>query len=322
MIAAGTLAYAAAMQDDEAYKNATPDQKYGNWFVRIPGVEEPLRIPIPFEIGYIFKALPEALYNSMMNEHGSEEAVKAFNQILIQTIPGGTSMATVDVGGFKVPTLLPIPQAMKPIIETSLGKSFYTGRDILSKGEQQLLPEAQFRENTTEIAKAFGSAVGASPIKVEEFIKGYTGTMGLAFLQAVSSPFSSEGSPEKTYKRLSERAVIGGAFQPNDAGEIINSTFERMNEFAKVKQTVDDYIERGEKSKALALISERGKEYMLGEISGDFTKQIGELTQYERAVRASDLTPEEKRERLAEIRQMKIKLSSMVRAAVDRTELQ
>jgi hypothetical protein len=322
MIAAGTLAYAASMQDDEAYKNATPDQKYGNWFVRIPGVEEPLRIPIPFEIGYIFKALPEALYNSMMNEHGSEEAVKAFNQILIQTIPGGTSMATVDVGGFKVPTLLPIPQAMKPIIETSLGKSFYTGRDILSKGEQQLLPEAQFRENTTEIAKAYGSLVGASPVKVEEFIKGYTGTMGLAFLQVVSSPFSSEGSPEKTYKRLSERAVIGGAFQPNDAGEIINSTFNRMNEFAKVKQTVDDYIERGEKSKALELIETRGREYMLGEISGDFTKQIGELTQYERAVRASDLTPEEKRERLAEIRQMKIKLSSMVRAAVDRTELQ
>ena len=319
MIAAGTLAYAAAMQDDEAYKNATPDQKYGNWFVRIPGVEEPLRIPIPFEIGYIFKALPEALYNSMMNEHGSEEAVKAFNQILIQTIPGGTSMATVDVGGFKIPTLLPIPQAMKPIIETSLGKSFYTGRDILSKGEQQLLPEAQFRENTTEIAKAYGSLVGASPVKVEAFIQGYTGTMGLAFLQAVSSPFSSEGSPEKTYKRLSERAVIGGAFQPNDAGEIINSTFERMNGFSKVKQTVDDYIERGEKSKAMALISERGKEYMLGEISGDFTKQIGELTQYERAVRASTLTPEEKRERLAEIRQMKIKLSSMVRGAVDKT---
>jgi hypothetical protein len=322
MIAAGTLAYVASMQDDEAYKNATPDQKYGNWFVRIPGVEEPLRIPIPFEIGYIFKALPEALYNSMMNEHGSEEAVKAFNQILIQTIPGGTSMATIDVGGFKVPTLLPIPQAMKPIIETSLGKSFYTGRDILSKGEQQLLPEAQFRENTTEIAKAYGSAVGASPIKVEAFIKGYTGTMGLAFLQAISSPFSSAGSPEKTYKRLSERAVIGGAFQPNDAGEIINSTFERMNEFSKVKQTVDDYIERGEKSKALELIETRGREYMLGEISGDFTKQIGELTQYERAVRASDLTPEEKRERLAEIRQMKIKLSSMVRGAVDRTEPQ
>jgi hypothetical protein len=322
MIAAGTMAYAAYMQDDEAYKNATPDQKYGNWFVRIPGVEEPIRVPIPFEIGYIFKALPEALYNSMMSEYGSEEAVKAFNQILIQTIPGGSSMPTIEVGGFKIPTLLPIPQAMKPLIETSLGKSFYTGRDILSKGEQQLLPEAQFRENTTEIAKAYGKAVGASPIMVEAFIKGYTGTMGLAFLQAISSPFSSEGSPEKTYKRLSERAIIGGAFQPNDAGEIINSAFERMNKFAKVKETVDGYIERGERAKAIELINTRGKEYMLGELSGDFTKQIGELTQYERAVRASNLTPEEKRDRLADIRQMKIKLSSMVREAVDRTELQ
>jgi hypothetical protein len=322
IIAGGTMAYAAAMQDDEAYKNATPDQKYGNWFVRIPGVEEPLRIPIPFEIGYIFKALPEALYNSMMNEHGSEEAVKAFNQILIQTIPGGSSMPTIQVGGFKVPTLLPIPQAMKPMIETALGKSFYTGRDILSKAEQQLLPEAQFRENTTEIAKAFGKAAGASPIKVEEFIKGYTGTMGLAFLQAVSSPFSSEGSPEKTYKRLSERAVIGGAFQPNDAGEIITSTFERMNEFAKVKQSVDNYIDRGEKAKALELINSRSKEYMMAEVSADFTKQIGQLTRYETAIRASNMTPEEKREKLGEIKQQKIKLSSMVRAAVDRTEPQ
>lgn len=319
IIAGGTMAYAAAMQDDEAYKNATPDQKYGNWFVRIPGVEEPLRIPIPFEIGYIFKALPEALYNSMVNEHGSEEAVKAFNQILIQTIPGGTSMPTIDVGGFKVPTLLPIPQAMKPVIETALGKSFYTGRDILSKAEQQLLPEAQFRENTTEIAKAFGKATGASPILVEEFIKGYTGTMGLAFLQAVSSPFSTEGSPEKTYKRLSERAVIGGAFQPNDAGEIITSTFERMNEFAKVKRSVDNYIDRGEKAKALELINSRSKEYMMAEVSADFTKQIGQLTRYETAIRASDMTPEEKREKLGEIKQQKIKLASMVREAADRT---
>ena len=32
-----TLAYAALMQDDEAYKNAPPEQRYANWFVRIPG---------------------------------------------------------------------------------------------------------------------------------------------------------------------------------------------------------------------------------------------------------------------------------------------
>jgi hypothetical protein len=316
MIAAGTLAYTAYMQDDEAYKNATPEQKYGNWFVRIPGVDEPLRIPIPFEIGYIFKALPEALYNSMMNEHGSEEAVKAFNQILIQTIPGGSSMPTVDFGGVKIPTLLPIPAAMKPLIEMSLGKSFFTQRDILSGYEKTLLPEAQFRENTTEIAKLLGTSIGASPIKIEELVKGYTGAMGLVFLQAVSSPFSSAGSPEKTFKRLSEMPLVGGAFQPNDAGAIINDTYEKINKFAAVADTINSYVERGEIAKARELMETRGQEYLLSEIASDFTNQMRELSQYERAIRASDLTPEEKRSQLDEVRKVKIALSTMVRDAV------
>jgi hypothetical protein len=316
MLAAGTLVYAAYMQDDEAYKNATPDQKYGNWFVRIPGVDEPLRIPIPFEIGYIFKALPEALYNSMMNEHGSEEAVKAFNQILIQTIPGGSSMPTVDFGGVKIPTLLPIPAAMKPLIETSLGKSFFTQRDILSGYEKTLLPEAQYRENTTEITKLLGTAIGASPIKIEELVKGYTGAMGLVFLQAVSSPFSSAGSPEKTFKRLSEMPLVGGAFQPNDAGGIINDTYEKINKFAAVADTINSYVERGEVAKARELLETRGQEYLLSEVASDFTSQMRELSQYERAIRASDLTPEEKRSQLDEVRKVKIALSTMVRDAV------
>jgi hypothetical protein len=316
MIAAGTLAYTAYMQDDEAYKNATPDQKYGNWFVRIPGVDEPLRIPIPFEIGYIFKALPEALYNIMMNEYGSEEAVKAFNQILIQTIPGGSSMPTVDFGGVKIPTLLPIPAAMKPLIETSLGKSFFTQRDILSGYEKTLLPEAQFRENTTEITKLLGSAIGASPIKIEELVKGYTGAMGLVFLQAVSSPFSSAGSPEKTFKRLSETPLVGGAFQPNDAGAIINDTYEKINKFAAVADTINSYVERGEIAKARELMDTRSQEYLLSEVSSDFTSQMRELSQYERAIRASGLTPEEKRAQLDEVRKVKISLAAMVRDAV------
>ena len=308
MIAAGTLVYAAMMQDDEAYKNATPDQKYGNWFVRIPGVEEPIRLPIPFEIGYIFKALPEALYNSMVNEHGAEEATKALKQILLQTIPGGTSYG--------------IPQAMRPAIEAGLGRSFYTGRDIMSAHEQRLSPEAQYRENTSELSKTVGRVAGVSPIVMDELIKGYTGTMGLAFVQAISSPFNSGGSPEKAYKRLSEMPAAGMLFQPNDAGGIINNVYETMQEFAKTKASVDDLIERGEKAKAMDLIQRTGNDYALGEISHSFTREMGELTKFERAVRASDMSPEEKRAKLDEIRQIKIKYAATMREAVDKTKLQ
>ncbi len=222
-------------------------------------------------------------------------------------------MPTVEFGGVKVPVPLPIPAAVKPIIETSLGKSFFTQRDILSGHEKALLPEAQYRENTTEIAKLLGSSVGASPIKIEELVKGYTGTMGLAFLQAVSSPFSSAGSPEKAFKRLSEMPVVGGAFQPNDAGAIINDAYEKMNKFAAVGDTINSYVERGEMAKARELMETRSKEYMLSEMASEFTNQMRELSQYERAIRASDLTPQEKRDQLDAVRQVKIRLAETVR---------
>ena len=48
---------------------------------------------------------------------------------------------------------------------------------------------------------------------------------------------------------------------------------------------------------------------------------MGELTQAERAIRASDMPPEEKRQRLDEIRQIKITLAKTYREAADKTKL-
>jgi hypothetical protein len=313
MMAAGTLAYAAMMQDDEAYKDANPEQKYGNWFVRIPGVDQPLRIPVPFEIGYIFKALPEALYNSMVNEHGSEEAVKAFRHILLQTIPGGSSMPTV--GGVPIP--IPIPQALKPTIEAALGKSFYTERDILTSAEKGLLPAEQFRVNTSEAAKMAGRITGTSPIILEQLINGYTGGMGLAFLQAVSLGIPKGNTPEQATKRLSDMPVIGGVFQPNDAGGIVNATYDRFENAMKVQRTVDKLFEEGRQADANELLQKTGNEYAVGEVGDFFTSQMKELTQYERAVQAMDLSPAEKRKLLDEIKQMKKSVALSVRQSAD-----
>lgn len=305
LMAGITLAYAVHMEDDEAYQNATPDQKYGNWFVRVPGVDEPVRVPVPFEVGYIFKALPEALYNSMTTEHGGEEAVKAFKQILLQTVPGGSSYG--------------IPQFFKPAIEVGLGKSFYTGRDILSAREQRELPEEQYRNNTTEAAKYVGSSLGISPIKIEALINGYTGTLGLAFMQAISLGVPVGESPEKAVKRLSEYPVVGGVFQPNDAGGIINSVYERMNEAEQVRTSVRNLMKDGKITEANALLERRGNEYMQAEISDVFKSNMNTLTKAERAINASDMSAQEKREQLDEIRRMKIGLANAIREISDKT---
>ena len=303
-MAAASLLYAALMDDDEAYQNATPDQKYANWFVRVPGVDQPIRVPIPFEIGYIFKALPEALYNSMTDKYGSEDAVKAFKQILLQTIPGGSSYG--------------IPQIMKPAIEAGLGKSFYTGRDILSAREKELLPEDQFRANTAEISKVIGKSLGISPIVMENLVRGYTGTMGLAFLHALSLGAPKSESPEAAVKRLSDYPLVGGAFQPNDAGGITNAVYERFNEDIKVRNSYQLMQKEGRTAEANALLQRRGNEILEAELGDVFKENMNKLTQAERAIAASTMTPEQKRAQLDSIRKIKTAISIKMRENADK----
>jgi hypothetical protein len=310
MMIAISLAYAHHMQGDEAYKNATPEQKYFNWFVRIPGVEEPLRIPIPFEPGYIFKALPEALYNRLVAKTAAaaDEAKGAMLAVLRNVIPGASNWF--------------VPQAIATPVQIGANYSFFQGRSILSKREQELLPEQQYRDNTTELAKLFGGATGISPIMFEEAVRGYFAGLGLATLQIASLPITPKEGPEKATKRMSQMPVVGALFQPNDAGWIINNTYDTLDEARKTQRTVTELINRGEIAQARALMEERKSDYVRAELEGYYRQEMGQLTQLEAAIRASSKTPDEKREFLDRVRQYKIKLAAMVRDASDKTKLQ
>ena len=117
-LAAFTVAYAALMNDDEAYKNADPWTKYTSWFIRLPFFDEPIKVPAPFEFGYIFKALPEAVYNMAFKDEKLSNVLKFYKQAAVNSIPIST------------------PQAFKPAIEAYTGTSFYTGQNIESAREK------------------------------------------------------------------------------------------------------------------------------------------------------------------------------------------
>ena len=305
MLAGTAVAYAMLMQDDETYKNANPDEKYGNFFVHVPGIKEAIRVPVPFEIGYIFKSLPEAIVNTMSSEHGSEEAYKAFKNIAIQTVPGGSSMF--------------LPAALKPVIENVANYSFYTGRGIETKAEQMQLAENRFRDNTSETAKQLGKAFGVSPIKVDNLIRGYTGGMGVALAQSLSFAMPTTGTPEQAAKRLSDAAVIGPLFQPADAGGIVNATYERVNELLQYKKTFDDMVKDGRMADAKAFLQEHSNELAASSVAGNAQQQLGKITQAINAVKASGLSPEQKREQLDNLQSIRIKIASAMRGALDKT---
>ena len=302
---AGTaIAYTMLMQDDPLYKNAQPDEKYGNFFVHLPGTKEALRVPVPFEIGYIFKSIPEAIINSMASDAGAEDAYKAFKTIAIQTIPGATS-------GF-------MPAGVKPLVENATNHSFFTGRELESKAEQEREAQFRYRDSTSELAKGIGAITGTSPIKLENLIRGYTGTMGIAFTQAINAASPGNGVPKPT-KKLSEMPVIGAAFQPEDAGGVVSDMYDHMARAREVQKTYNQLVKEGNGAEARQYLQENVNMLATKTMTGNLQETMGKLKKAEMAIKASGLTPDEKRARLDEIQKMRIQIASNVRGVYEKT---
>jgi hypothetical protein len=154
---------------------------------------------------------------------------------------------------------------------------------------------------------------------LDSLVQGYTGAMGLAFVQAVGMGLSKQEGPQTAVKRLSDMPVVGGAFQPNDAGAIITRVYDRMNEFKKVQTSVDDLMNRGYRAEAMDLLNKRGNEYAAAELADYYTTTMRELTQYENAIKASNVSPEQKRQQLDDIRKIKTRFATTVEQATDKT---
>lgn len=310
MLAAGTMAYAAMMQDDEAYKRAKPEERLANWFVYIPGVDEPMRVPIPFELGYLFKALPEAIFNMAADDERSSDITKGMGTLI----------------GLSNPFAL--PQAIKPLTEVVLGRSFFSG-DIESAREQQtMLPTERYRDSTTEFAKLLGSAtgdVGLTPIKIDYLMRGYMGGLGLALVSLANPILNMEGKAEVAdpTKKISKMPFIGGMFQPIEGRGTLDAAYERMQEIQQMKGSFNKLIEEGKKDEAKEFLKENVEKISAASMSGSVQKQLGELAKYRRQVIASPrLSTEQKDKLLEKLDAVQVKIARNFISVTDRTTRQ
>ncbi len=299
MMAAGTMAYAALMQDDESYKNATPEQRALNWFIPLPGVEASLRVPIPFELGYAFKSIPEMVFNVAFGDQKAGEAMKAFGALAYQTVPVG------------------MPQGMKPIVEVATNYSFFTGSPVESDRMQGLTKSERYSPNTTELAKMLSAATfgTVSPMQVEHLVRGYTGSLGITLLQIPNvaiRPLTDQA--ERPTKLINEYPVIGTLFQPADGRGVVNAAYDRLEEFQQAKRTYNTMIAEGRGADAKAFAQKYSTEIALNSFGGSFRQEMGELAKLKRGIAASKtLTPDQKRDRVQEIKRLEIRMSRRIK---------
>jgi hypothetical protein len=294
-----TFAYAALMQDDEAYKTATPLERAQYWFLRIPGVDEPLRIPIPFEPGLMFKVIPEMIFNTAAGDTKARDAMDAFGKMLAMSQPIG------------------LPAGVKPLIELAANYNFYTDAPIISERESGLTTAQQFRNNTTEIAKILGKTGAISPVSVDHLIRGYTGGLGILLASMANYPLRPLVSPNATDKparALSEMPAIGSLFQPATGRGIVDAAFKDVEEFRKAAGTYQSLLKSGNRADAAAFADKYAREIALNSTGGAFRQQMGELAALRRQIEmAPGMSSEQKQAQIKRVKEMQIQLATMIR---------
>ena len=289
MLAGLTLAYTALSQNTEAYKNATEDDKLNYWFIPIPGFKEPIRAPIPFEAGTVFKALPQAVFELAATDAKSKDVLPAISRQILSNVPGMSSMF--------------VGQAFKPALEAATNTDFYSLKPIESTA--QLSKKAGYRSyaETTEVSKMLGQNLGISPIQIDHMIKGYTSSTGIALMSMFNPLFASTSSPEN---KTSQLPIIGQFFQPTDGSGLINKAYDDMTELMKINRTYKELEDTNEKE-ADRYAEKYAKELDLASAAGAFQRGMGEYNKYEKEVRADNtLTPAQKRKELDAIKKEKI----------------
>ena len=279
------LVYAMAMEDDETFRNARPRDKYSNFFLPIPGVDEPLKLPIPFEAGYFF-SLAVAAVDGMRAETDGKAQFQALRDMFLGSIPGYSSMG--------------VPQLVKPVFEVWLDKNFLTGAPVEPRRLQGVSTEERYLATTTELAKQMSKALPIlSPIQIEHIVRGYLGVLPLVAAAAANSLFEREGKGEKAESRASDLPLIGTAFQKKYGGGDADVVYREAQEAMQARDTLSKMLSEGRREEAAAYREKNREELALASAAGQYRQVVGRInSDIRRTQERDDLTAEEKRLRL------------------------
>ena len=244
-----SAAYAMAYAGDDDYDKLPDVVKDNNWLIPNPLKEHTfIKIPIPFEVGYLFKSVPEASVRYMQGTSTGKEVLASYKNGLINNIPGG---------GLSPYHFL--PQAIRPIIEIQSNYSNFTGRPIEGMSDQGK-PVAFRGDHASEMGK-FLSGLGLdkislSPAKIDYLIQAYTAELG-TFSNSMASAalMQAEGktAPSKNIEELpgfrafmtnpnSSKAVADFYDLDHKASELYTefNTLRKTGQGAEAKSLLED----------------------------------------------------------------------------------
>jgi hypothetical protein len=289
-----SMMYYFAVAGNPDYEDQEEETKDNNWI--IPGVG---RMPIPFEVGTLFKTVPERIARYYFGTDTGEDFRKAMWRAANGFVP--LSPAAY------------LPQTLKPMLEAMTNYSFFTQREIVGLGMKDVDPEFQVGPGTTALAQFVGK-LGLSPIKVDHVIKGYTGTMGMYAVDVMDSIMDQFDNSPKPAKRFEQMPVIKRfAIDPEARGSV--------TAYYDLKHTVDttvrtmNLLERSAKPEEYAkYLQENAGVLAIKPYIQNLDKTMTKYRDMRRLIANSSMSSEDKRDALTTIGRAEINLTQNIQA--------
>jgi hypothetical protein len=276
--------------DTDEYKTAEAETRDNYW------IFGNVRIPIPFEIGTLFKVFPERILEYFFGQDTGADLKESIIRNITSTL-----------------AFNPIPQALLPIVENTANYSFFTGKPIVGMGLEGLEAKYQVGSSTSILAKEIGEATNTSPVKVDNLIKGYTGTLGTYAAMMLDSVMRGEGDPTKASLKLEQMPVFKRFFSPSEGTGTISAYYDLKNAVETSTRTIN-FLERTGSTEDLQqyLTGKGGKLQAIKPYIQILDKDMTMLRDTRKMVMMSQMEPDAKRAVLDNIRSAEVGLTSRI----------
>jgi hypothetical protein len=283
-----SIAYWAMTHDDDDYLAQEQETRDNNWLIPSLGV----KIPIPFEVGVLFKVIPERIMGYTMGDDTGKDFAESMGRAAWSTF------------GF-----LPVPQTALPLLEAATNYSFYTGRNIVGAGMEGVVPEFQKGPSTSKVASFLGEQLGASPMKIDHIIKGYTGTIGTYMVDLMDAIGDVNSESPKAAKRFEQMPVLKRFAVDPEAKGTVTAYYKLKDAVDETVRTINLLERTGKFEELTAYGQENAKLFSTRHYISAMEKQMKTMREAALQINNSSMSSEEKREALSAVNQAQINMT-------------
>tara|TARA_R110000822_G_scaffold310416_2_gene443098 strand:+ start:36 stop:3782 length:3747 start_codon:yes stop_codon:yes gene_type:complete len=263
------------------------------------------KIPKPFDVGVVFSSLVESFldHNYSKDETTRKQLDGWFTDYLMVTAKG----------------FIPTPQVILPFFEGFTNQSWFRNQPLVPEYIAKTLPnEMQYTNYTSETAKLIASAVYKitgtdtkfnNPIAIDNFIKGWSGTLGRYALQASDEALIENGvvdDPIRPDQPLSSLPVFRAfvAKNPDLRSQWITKFYEEYSAVEEQINKASALEKEGKILEAREVIKNIGETKFQLRVYAESIKEYGKMIR--NIYNNKKYKPEEKRELIDEFAKLMI----------------